>query len=196
MELHEAVAWAMRGALVVLLAAACVGDTRSRRIPNWVGAAGLIAALLWHGVAPAGGGLFAADGAGGLGLASSATGAVLVFALFLVMYRLRVLGAGDVKLAAMLGAWFGIGAAPLLVLSVFVCGGVLALARLAGGVSSRKVASNLRLILSGQGLDSSGGAACGPESDAGARARTADRMPYAWAIATGAAALAVRQYAG
>jgi prepilin peptidase CpaA len=81
---------------LVIGCAACVTDVQSRRIPNWLtfGAAG--AALVFHAVAPTGGGLtFAAAG--------WFVGALIMF----LPFALRGLGAGDVKLVAALGAWLG-----------------------------------------------------------------------------------------
>jgi len=76
-------------------------DVRCLRIPNWLNAAGLIAAL---GLAGWLGGL------SGLGLALAGAGAALVigFALF----ALGVIGAGDAKGVAVLGALFGLPALP------------------------------------------------------------------------------------
>src|SRR5215510_9091004 len=81
---------------LVIGCAACVTDVQSRRIPNWLtfGAAG--AALVFHAVAPSGGGfMFAVTG--------WFVGALIMF----VPFALRGLGAGDVKLVAALGAWLG-----------------------------------------------------------------------------------------
>lgn len=186
-------AWLARIVLAGLLIAACAADTVERRIPNPVVALGLVAAFLWHGVAPAGsGGVFGAADAGGLGLWSSAAGAVAAFCAFLVLHWFRIVGAGDVKLMGMLGAWFGLHAVPSLLLYVLLAGGLVAVVRLVAVVAPGAVMANLRRI-----LRPGAGAANG-----GARARfdpgrdTADRLPYAWALALGAAGLAYRQYVG
>jgi prepilin peptidase CpaA len=77
-------------------AAACVTDLQSRKIPNWLtfGAAG--AALVFHTMAPTGGGFMVA-------MAGWFCGVLIMF----VPFALRGLGAGDVKLVAALGAWLG-----------------------------------------------------------------------------------------
>jgi prepilin peptidase CpaA len=77
-------------------AAACVTDLQSRKIPNWLtfGAAG--AALVFHTMAPTGGGFMVAT-------AGWFCGVLIMF----VPFALRGLGAGDVKLVAALGAWLG-----------------------------------------------------------------------------------------
>ncbi len=193
MDWAGSAAWFARGGLACLLIAACVADSVARRIPNRISALGLGAALLWHGLAPASGaGVFGASAPGGLGLWASAAGALAAFGAFLVLYLLRVVGAGDVKLMGMLGAWFGLHAVPTLILYVLLAGGLLALARIAAGVSPRAVVANLARMLSSL----RGAPACGARGGFDPRNESADRMPYAWALALGAAALAIGQYVG
>ncbi len=183
----------MRIVFVGLLLYVCVTDSRERRIPNAACVIGLFAALVWHGLTGPGSGLFSASDAGALGLTSSLLGALAAFALFLALHLVRVMGAGDVKLMGMLGAWFGLSSVPELVLSVFLAGGALVVARIAFGVSARSVGANLRTIVSG--LRPTGWGAGGePLARFDPRVDTADRMPYAWALALGAVALAVRDY--
>jgi len=193
MDWAGSAAWFARGGLACLLIAACVADSVERRIPNWVSAVGLGTALIWHGLAPAsGGGVFGATDPGGLGLWASATGGVAAFCAFFALHLLRVVGAGDVKLMGMLGAWFGLHAVPMLILYVLLAGGLLALARIAAGVSPRAVVANLGRLLA----TLRDAAAGGGRGDSLTRLESADRMPYAWALALGAAALAFRQYVG
>ena len=96
-----------RGELIVLTALlliAAVFDIRSRRIPNWLTLSGVIAGILlnWYIGPPEAGVLFALAGFG--------TG----FAVYMFLYLIRAMGAGDVKLMAAVGAivglqrWFGI----------------------------------------------------------------------------------------
>ena len=80
--------------LVVLLVAAAVIDYRTMRIPNWLTVGGMVAGLVLGTVMalrPLDGLLAALGGAG--------TGLVIL----LPLYALRVMGAGDVKLMAMVG---------------------------------------------------------------------------------------------
>src|ERR1700751_1600311 len=83
--------------LLMLLAVAVGSDLHSRRIPNWLVLTGLTLAL-----AVRLGGARAAQGysAWGLGLLTGG-------GLFLPLYLLRGMGAGDVKLMAMVGAFVG-----------------------------------------------------------------------------------------
>lgn len=91
--------------VLVLIVACAAGiiDLRSRRIPNWLAAAGLVAALLTR---------FYAEGAPGLLTASKGLG--LAVLIYFPLWLLRAMGAGDVKLMAALGAiagpghWFAI----------------------------------------------------------------------------------------
>lgn len=109
--------------LVVLLMLAAFIDVRTYRIPNWLTVGGAIvglalgAAVQWRLLGP----LWAFDG-----LLWSLGGLAAGLALMLPMYALRVMGAGDVKLMAMAGAFLGLGQVVPAVLCVFVAGGVLA----------------------------------------------------------------------
>jgi prepilin peptidase CpaA len=90
--------------LVLLVLAAAAFDIRFRRIPNWLTASGVVAGIavnaFLYPVLP--GLLLALEGLGvGLGV-------------YLVLYAIRAMGAGDAKLMAAVGAlagwqdWFGI----------------------------------------------------------------------------------------
>ena len=71
-------------------------DIRTRRIPNVLTFGATIAALVFHG-----------STAGTSGLATSVGGWMVGAALFLPVFALRGMGAGDVKLLAAVGAWLG-----------------------------------------------------------------------------------------
>ena len=188
-----ALPWATRGLLLLLLTAICISDFRFRRIPNRLVLAGLLAALAWQALGPAGAGLFHSEAPGALGITSALTGAATAFAGFLLLYLMRTMGAGDVKLMAMLGAFFGFEALPALVLLVFLTGGLLVALRLFDGARRRAVFANLQLILFGRlAALSSGGV--GPQFDP--RTDSADRLPYALAISGGALLLAALQLTG
>jgi prepilin peptidase CpaA len=104
--------WAGAGA-VGLLMAGVEEDVRARRLPNRLTGFGLCAALLHAGVTAGTGGLLTA-------LAGAAAG----LAVLVLPFALRWLGAGDVKAAIALGAFFGPEAlVSLLVWSSFVAAG-------------------------------------------------------------------------
>lgn len=94
---------------------ACVCDLRTRRIPQVLTFGGALAGLLFH---------LATGGwmAGATSLAGWAVGLLIFFAPF----ALGGLGAGDVKLLAALGAWFGPTDAVWLALYTGVVGLVIA----------------------------------------------------------------------
>jgi len=104
--------------LLTLVLAAALYDVRYRRIPNWLtaGSAGLGLALNAF-LNQARAGMFKA----------SLIGFAAAFGIYLVLYALRAMGGGDVKLMAAIGAivgwpnWFGI----FLVTSIL--GGIMAI---------------------------------------------------------------------
>jgi prepilin peptidase CpaA len=103
------------GAAIIIGAAACVTDLHSRRIPNW----------LTFGAAAA---AFAAHYAyGGPEAARQATsGWVTGLFMFMPLFLLGGMGAGDVKLLAALGAWLGPAGAFWLAIYSSMAGGVMA----------------------------------------------------------------------
>lgn len=96
---------------------ACATDLRSRRIPNVLTFGAALAAVAFGAVT---------GGVSGAGMAVA--GWVVGLALFLPVYLLRGMGAGDVKLLAALGAWAGPGPAVWIALYAAVAGGVFAVA--------------------------------------------------------------------
>lgn len=74
------------------------GDCRDRRVANWLVVAGGAAAMACAG-------LHASPY--GVGLASAGVGFVVGFAALLPFFLLGVMGAADVKVFAVLGAWCG-----------------------------------------------------------------------------------------
>lgn len=114
---------AVAAALLVWALLIAVCDWRHRRIPN---------ALLLVVLLPAGA-LCVWRGSGLLGIpmAASAIGFVAGFAVTLPGYLLRLLGAGDVKLAATLGLLLGLPALwPALLIAALVLGAMALFARL------------------------------------------------------------------
>ena len=90
--------------LLAMLLAAAVFDVLYRRIPNWLTLGGVVAGLVMNivGGPPVAGLLFSLAGLG------------VAFGIYVALYALRAMGAGDVKLMAAIGAlvgwqrWFGI----------------------------------------------------------------------------------------
>lgn len=152
-------------------------DVRERRIPNVLVLLVLCAGVALNAAGPANGreGLFS-HFPGALGASRALLGVMVGLALFLPLYLLRAMGAGDVKLMAALGAFTGPVEIISLALSVLVAGGLLAVVRMLWTQKSRLVLSNVKLALSGLVL---GARLFDPAT------QSADRMPYALAFAGG-----------
>ena len=174
-----ALLWTARLSLLAILVAIGLSDIRARRIPNNLVLTGLAITLAWHAFAPTGVGLFDRYAPGALGFGTAALGALLGFVAFFVLYRMRVVGAGDVKLMAVLGAAFGPKVMPALMLSIFLCGGMIVLVRIIDTPRRRAVFANMRVILF-ERLVPNAGLSFDPNTD------TADRVPFALAMAAGA----------
>ena len=90
--------------LLIVLLAAAVFDVRYRRIPNWLTVGGVVLGIVTNAVI--------GPPLAGIGFALAGLG--VAFGIYLVLYALRAMGAGDVKLMAAVGAlvgwerWFGI----------------------------------------------------------------------------------------
>ena len=108
--------------LLVLVLVAAMYDIRDRRIPNWLTVSGVLVGLALNSF------LYQ----GWPGLRHGLLGLAMGFGFYFVLYALRAMGAGDVKLMAAVGSmvgwqnWFGIfiitaifGGAAALVLVVF-----------------------------------------------------------------------------
>ena len=103
--------------------------------------------------------------------------------LLLPMYAMKALGAGDVKLMAMVGAFLGPRPVVFAVLCSLLAGGVLALAvALCRGTLRQSMANARQLLLQGWLR-----AAAGEVPRVGAPAVPGGNLPYAIAIAAGTA---------
>ena len=170
-------------ALVLLVIAAAVIDVQSLRIPNWLTVGGMVLGLAWStAVAPAplAGFLWAL---GGL-----AVGLVVL----LPFYAVRVMGAGDVKLMAMVGAFLGLPAILVAILLTFIAGGVVAVMFALARRSAGRMAGNVVEITRGMAFGLMSGVrplplAAGP---------SIGKLPYGISIAIGTTAYVVAQQLG
>jgi prepilin peptidase CpaA len=105
----------LRVTLVALACVAGVVDIRTRRIPNWLCAVGLAAGFAFQYYVHGPRGLL--DGAEGMGLA---------LLIYIPLWLLRGMGAGDAKLMAALGAIAGPGHWFVLFLVASILGGIAA----------------------------------------------------------------------
>ena len=123
--------------LLVMLLAAAVFDVLYRRIPNWLTVAGVVLGIAMNTLI----------GAPEAGLVFSLIGLAVAFGIYLALYALRAMGAGDVKLMAAIGAlvgwerWFGIFFVTALV------GGVMALILVVARGRLKKTLFNVSFIL-------------------------------------------------
>lgn len=156
--------------LIAILALATASDVREHRIPNWLIAVGLLIAVTYHALAPF-----------GEGAKFTLTGLLVGFFTMLPFYALRTMGAGDVKLMAMIGAYLGASATINAVLATLVAGGVLALLASAYKRRLPQLISNLHAMLIQRQIRRMVGsltvALPGPPS--------VGKLPYAVAIAAG-----------
>lgn len=124
---------------LLLVGLAVIGgvlDLKTRRLPNWLALAGLGAGLLTNSI------LF-----GWAGFKLSASGAGLAFAVYLFFYLLRVMGAGDVKFMAAIGAIVGPHLWLLILFFTALSGGVVALIVLVTKGSFRRTLRNVAMML-------------------------------------------------
>lgn len=101
--------------LLILLAIAVAGDIRSYRICNLTIALGLVAGLVLN---------FTVGGFEGL--AWSILAAIIPAVLLIVLFALRMLGAGDIKLFCAIGAIMGITFVLYTMAFSFLAGGIMA----------------------------------------------------------------------
>jgi prepilin peptidase CpaA len=102
--------------LIVILCLAALSDLMLRVIPNWLIFIGLMIGLV-----------MSASSAGFLGLGIMAVGISSGFLLFLPIYIVGLLGAGDVKLVALVGGFLGLHQLLIASLLIFLAGGVISL---------------------------------------------------------------------
>lgn len=183
--------------LAVVLGAAVFSDLRSRRIPNTLIVAGWAVAFSWQLLAPSGNWVFDFSAPGAVGMAGTVIGATALLAAFLPFYFFGIMGAGDIKLMSVVGAFFGVGPGAWMQLAgvslcVLAAGGLLAVLRMIVSRSGAAVRSNLRVILAGNSTRASGA----PRPAFDPRIDSADRMPYAVAIAAGTSFYLVAKWAG
>jgi prepilin peptidase CpaA len=149
--------------LAAVLARATYSDLRFHRISNQLSVLGLVAGLGLQGL---GGGL--------QGLISGALGALVGFACFAPFYALRAMGAGDVKLLAVVGAFLGPQGCFYAALASLLAGGL--------GAISYVLWSGARAFIT---FVREGFGAASAAAFSSARIARRDRLPFALPIAVG-----------
>jgi prepilin peptidase CpaA len=159
--------------LVTLLVVAGAIDFRTMRIPNWLTYGGAVFGLLFNAVVPA---------PVQPGVLWALGGLALGLVLLLPLYALRVMGAGDVKLMAMAGAFLGLPHTIYAVGATAIAGGALSLVYLAWHGGLRRALFNIVGALQGALLAAS--ARTRPSLSIAGDASVGS-LPYGVAIAAG-----------
>lgn len=170
-------------ALVVLVIAAAVIDVRSYRIPNWLTVSGMLVGLAWNtAVAPV----------AHTGLLWALGGLALGLVVLLPFYAVKVMGAGDVKLMAMVGAFVGFPGILYAVLFTFIAGGAVAVAFALTHRSTGRMAGNVGEITRNMAF----GLMTGVRPTLPLAAASIGKLPYGISIAIGTIAYVVAQQLG
>lgn len=134
--------------LVLLLMLIARKDVNSHTIPNRLVLIGSILGVGLNTLLPSGFG-FNNVVTGGLGWIAGMQGLGVGLAVFIPLYWLRVMGAGDVKLMAMVGAFLGPNDILSVVLATFIAGGIMALVLVLRSRQFGQMLHNIKLILLG-----------------------------------------------
>lgn len=167
----------LQAGLLLLVCIAAINDLATRRIPNRLLLAGLACALV----------LRLLSAAPGAALLAALGGLALGLALFLPLYLVRGMAAGDVKLMAVVGAFAGPGDTFAIAVLTWCVGGVMA-------VLAVLMRRRLKRAL-GNVLHMARAALAPGLLPAAAEARgSVGAIPYGVAIAIGTIVVLVRQY--
>ena len=168
--------------LIALLVTAAVIDWRTYRIPNWLTFGGMAAGLMLS---------LLGSSAPLSGLLWAFAGLCVGLLVLLPLYMFRVMGAGDVKLMAMVGAFLGMPDIFSALVFTLVTGGIAALVFALHHRAMRRMAGNVADVV--QSLAFAAIAGIRPSPDLGQRG-SIGRLPYGVSIAIGTTAwLAARQ---
>ncbi len=170
--------------LLALLVAAAVSDWRRYRIPNPLTFGGAMFALLYPmliGRPPM------------AALLAWLGGMLTGLLLMLPLHLMRVMGAGDVKLMAMVGAFLGVPATLYAVLFTFVVGGIAALAVALRRRQLASLLTNVRSAVYAMALTRMAGLR--PDGRGTVR-QSVGRLPYGVCICIGTVASVVARQLG
>lgn len=162
------------GVLILLLLIAAVSDVRTGRIPNWLVFGGALYAITYISFNP----VYRHD----VGIVFALSGFLIGLVALLPAYLFRIIGAGDVKLMAMVGSFLGTNDAVGAVLASLIAGGVLALAFAVHSGTVVAMIRNVAMMFRGTMLTFTTGLGGGLTIQGG---HSAGRMPYGLAIALG-----------
>lgn len=159
--------------LVVLLVIAAVIDARTYRIPNRLTVGGMVFGLAYNAITSA---------AWIDGLLGAAAGLGVGLLVLLPVYLLRVMGAGDVKLMAMVGAFVGFPDIFHAVLYSLVVGGIAAIGFALHRRAFRRMSENVFDIVQSMAFAAMAGNRPTPALSGRA---SIGKLPYGVSIAAG-----------
>jgi prepilin peptidase CpaA len=172
----------MLAVIVPAMAYACWSDFRRHRVPNWLNLSlavtGLAAQTGYHGWP---------------GLQTGLSGMLAGFGMLVVLWAIRGMGAGDVKLMAALGAWMGPTLTFYAVLAGGLAGGVFALGLIVYRRAWYQASANLGVLLTKVGTIQTAFSEFG---SAESMSRTTGVLPYAIPLSMGTLLVLVAQYVG
>jgi len=142
--------------LICLLLIISKHDIHNHRIPNHLVLIGILLGLVFNSALPVGWG-FNSTIPGGLGFLASLEGIGLGIMALLPLYWIRAMGAGDVKLMGMIGAFVGPHDILGVVLATFVAGGLMALVVVLLSRQIKQLFQNIKLIMIGALVNLSSG---------------------------------------
>jgi len=174
------IVYAVVTVLACLLSVAVWYDLKFHRIPNKLILIGILLGVLANALLPQGSG-YAGYVSGALGWADSLRGLGMGFVVLLPFYLLRAMGAGDVKLMAMVGAFLGPAGVLGAIVFTFLAGGVMAIAVVIRTKKFRRLMQNYKYMYLGSMIKISTGKA--PVMDD--MPESVGKLPYAVAIGVG-----------
>jgi prepilin peptidase CpaA len=172
------------GVLLALLLAAAITDYRSFRIPNVITGGGILFALAYNTLLRP---ELRAD------WTWAPAGMLLGFVAMLPMYAMRIMGAGDVKLMAMVGAFLGMVGVLNAILFSVVTAGIAALAFAASHRVVARMLGNVRQLVRGMLWSAVAGGAPSIEATP---IQSVGKLAYGVSIAVGTTAYLVAQQLG
>lgn len=161
------------GTLLILLLIAMWQDTRHFRIPNKLVYPGTVIGILLHVLLP--------EEMDGFGILTSLAGLGVGLIVLLPLYLLRAMGAGDIKLMAMVGAFVGPSGMLSVTLYVLLAGGILAMSAVLVKRKFSNLLDNLRIMFMLRLARSSIASLTTPDT----RPQSVGKLPYGVAIAAG-----------
>lgn len=166
--------------LLILVISAAWIDSRTFRIPNRLVLAGIGIGFVLSAMLPDGNAVSSVTHSS-IGVLNALAGAGVGFGILFPIYLTGAMGAGDVKLMAMIGVFLGPNPTLIVILFSFIFGGVLSLVIAIRNKTLRLMLANIYDAMLGLALSLPGtgiGKVNLPRQSAG-------RMPYALAIAGG-----------